>query len=174
MSQWTKLCDASSYLSTASFQGTHHDLKQIFNLLDLDGNQTLSMSEMVRARILTKDEARNLLKSWNKEFEEGSESQRANGKKLGLSLCFSDFCLLMQKPLTDKYAQKEEGSVANDSWDLHCRSAFQASRKKVTLKQVGGTIKAVNALGGFRRSASKSNAIAKAAISKTVSKATDE
>lgn len=173
VTEWTKLYDACAYLSTASFQGTHHDLKQIFNLLDLDGSQTLSMSEMVRARILTKDEARNLLKSWNKQFDEGCDSHSAHGKRLGLSLGFSDFCLLMQKPLTDKYGQKEEGNNPADSWDLHCRSAFQASKKKVSLKAAGSAIKTVNALGGFRRNALKPSGFAKTAISMTESKAAD-
>lgn len=155
MNQWIKLYDASVYLSTASFQGTHHDLKKFFDLLDLDGNQTLSMSELVRARILTKGEAQDLLKNWRKEFD---SDHGAGGKKLGPNLNFGDFCLLMQKPLTEKYAKKEEGDVANDSWDLHCRSAFLASKKKVTLKSVGTTLKSVNAfksVGTNRRSRSK-------------------
>lgn len=162
MNQWTNLHDASSYLSTDSFQGTHRDLKQIFDLLDMDGSQTLSMSEMVRARILTKDEARDLLKNWNKEFGGGSddlETHLANRKKSGFntdkSLSFSDFCLLMQKPLTDKYAQKGEEDSAKDTWDVHCRQAFAASKKKVSVKTVCSTIKTINALGGFRRSEKK-------------------
>lgn len=153
MRQWAKLYDASLFLSSDSFQGTHHDLKQIFDLLDLDGSQTLSMSELVRARILTKDEAQQLLKDWHKEFsknESSSDSQRGSGQKLSLSLGFSDFCILVQKPLTEKYAQKQEEGLPNDSWDIHCRFAFQASKRKTreTVRSVGTRIKAVNALGG--------------------------
>lgn len=168
MKQWTKLYDASSYLSTGSFQGTHHNLKQIFDLLDLDGSQTLSMSELVRARILTKDEARNLLQAWNSEFGQGDddcESHSTNGKTLGLNLNFSDFCVLLQKPLTDKYVQvKSEENLVKDSWDVHCRSAFQASKKKASLKSAGSAIRAVSKLGGLRRSdALIQSAVAKAA-----------
>lgn len=160
MTQWTKLYGASQLLQKESFQGTHHDLKQIFDLLDMDGSQTLSMSEMVRARILTKEEARDLLKNWSKEFGGGNddlETHLANRKKSSFntdkSLCFSDFCLLMQKPLTEKYASKEEeGSVKQEfTWDGLCRQAFGASKKKVSMKSVGSTVKVINALGGFSR-----------------------
>lgn len=166
MKQWIKLYDASAYLSSDSFKGTHHDLKQVFNLLDVDGSQTLSISELVRARILTKGEAHHLLKSWNKKFDEsdvGSDSH--NGKKhLNLSLGFSDFCLLMQKPLTEKYAQKEEAPDAVNSWDSLCRSSFLASKKKVTLKSIGTTIKTVHAFNSglaARRNALKYSSGAK-------------
>jgi hypothetical protein len=155
MNQWTKLYDASSFLSAGSFQGTHHELKQIFDLLDLDGSRTLSMSELVRARILTKFEAHKLMQNMQKLIstdESGSDSGSASGKQMKLSLGFSDFCLLTQKHLTEKYVHKEDGSLPKDSWDIHCRTAFQASAKKVTLKGAATSVKTVVGLKAFANS----------------------
>lgn len=154
MKQWATLYDAFSILSSDSFQGTHRDLKQLFDLLDLDGSQTLSMSELVRARILTKDEAHQLLKNWHEKM--GSVSPQ--GQRLTLSLSFSDFCILVQQPLTEKYGQQKKESLPDDSWDVQkdFRSAFQASKKKSVqaVSRVSTRIKAVNALSkplGFPR-----------------------
>merc|ERR1719160_1972477 len=103
MTNWAKLRDASMILKSSAFEGSRQDLKRIFDLLDVDGSETLSLKELVRARILTKGEAHNLLNGWYRAFNQESES----GKRSGPSLTFNEFCLMTQKHLHDKYAQKE-------------------------------------------------------------------
>lgn len=125
MSSWTKLSDAFSVLSAASFQGTREDFKQIFDLLDLDGSQTLSMSELVQAHIFSKAECQRLLKDWYKavsKHEFGRDSGCESGEKKSLSLSFDQFCNLTQKDLDEKYAHKEDPCYSN------CRLAFRASK----------------------------------------------
>lgn len=129
MSQWAKLRDASSVLLDSSFKGTRADLKRIFDLLDEDGSETLSIGELVRARILTKCESKNLLDKWYRAFKRESddscsESGSESGKKEVLSLSFNEFCVMTQKHLCEKYAQKDDSK----SWDVHCRSAFKTSK----------------------------------------------
>jgi len=121
MNHWAKLRDASSILSSSSFRGTRQDLKQIFDLLDADGGKTLSISELTRARILTKAEAQKLLRDWYKRFNDSSSN---SGSDQGLGLTFNEFCMMTQKHLADKYAKHEE----NGTWQNYCRSAFHASR----------------------------------------------
>jgi Ca2+-binding EF-hand superfamily protein len=125
MNGWAKLRDASSVLSDKKFQGTRQDLKRIFDLLDVDGSQTLSMNELTRARILTKTESQKLLTNWYAAFNSAHDSSCDSGKKEGPNLTFNEFCLMTQKHLADKYAHKDDGS---DNWEKHCRSAFRASR----------------------------------------------
>jgi Ca2+-binding EF-hand superfamily protein len=123
MKNWVKLRDASSVLSAENFQGTRQDLKRIFDLLDVDGSQTLSMSELTRARILTKAESQKLMKNWYDAFTANDSSE--SGKKEGLNLTFNEFCVMTQKHLAEKYAHKDD---ENDNWEKHCRSAFRVSK----------------------------------------------
>jgi hypothetical protein len=131
MNHWSKLRDASKILLDSSFQGTRQDLKRIFDLLDVDGSESLSMSELLRARILTKGESQNLLEQWYRAFNKsGDESANEGGKRERLSLSFNEFCLMTQKHLCEKYAQKDDEST---SWDVHCRSAFHASKATMAM-----------------------------------------
>lgn len=129
MNHWTKLRNACRVLSDPAFRGTRQDLKQIFDLLDADGSQTLSMSELIRARILTKTEAGELHKNWcqgiNGKEEADSDSGSGSVKKESPSFDFNEFCRMMQKHLTDKYVHKE---IVDKSWQKNCRSVFQASK----------------------------------------------
>lgn len=125
MDNWAKLRDASKILADPQFMGTRHDLKKIFDLLDVDGSKSLSMSELTRARILSKGEAQKLLKNWYQAFNDkqtASSDTRRDSLTSGLS--FNEFCLLTQKHLVDKYANKEETAT----WESHWRSAFHSSQ----------------------------------------------
>lgn len=129
MTQWGKLRDASAILRAASFQGTREDLKRIFDLLGHDSSQTLSIGELVRARILTRDESEKLLQDWYKAFtkkkhDSDSDSASESGNNAHLNLSFNEFCLMTQEHLTEKYVQKEDKT----SFAVYCRSAFQASK----------------------------------------------
>lgn len=131
MSNWAKLRDASLILEDSAFRGTRKDLKQIFDLLDVAGNDSLSMSEFVRARILTKAECQNLLRQWYEAFnkapdDSGSDSGSENGKSESLSLSFNEFCQMTQKHLLEKYVRKEE------MWEPPCHSAFATSKLAVS------------------------------------------
>jgi len=144
MDHWAKLRDASAVLLDTSFKATREDLKRIFDLLDVDGSETLSISELVRARILTKSESKNLLESWYYAFnrvdecssESGSEHSpktmgTESGKKPSLSLSFDEFCRMTQQHLAEKYVQKDEGN----RWDVHARSAFRVSKVATAMLQ---------------------------------------
>lgn len=128
---WAKLRDASSVTSCSSFQGTREDLKRIFDLLDVECSQSLSMHDLVRARILTKDESHNLLKDWYKAFnknDSGSDSGSVIGQSQFMSLSFADFCRMTQEHLSEKYVQK----VDTNSWAAGFASAFNASKATTT------------------------------------------
>merc|ERR1711977_270040 len=106
MHNWGKLRDASNILSDSSFLGTRQDLKKIFDLLDVDGSRSLSISELTRARILSKGEAQKLLQNWYQAFNDQQTSSRDSGsetRRESLSLSFNEFCLLTQKHLAEKY-----------------------------------------------------------------------
>jgi len=170
MTNWAKLREASLILKSSEFQGSRHDLKRIFDLLDVDGSETLSLKELVRARILTKGEAQSLLNRWYQAFNEKS------GKRESPGLTFNEFCLMTQKHLYDKYAQKDTQSP---SWEEGCRANFRASRAKtativaaregrehspnndasptVGLKTLGAGVRAARAFG-FSRHDSKEDA----------------
>jgi len=176
MNHWAKLRDASKILLDSSFQGTRQDLKRIFDLLDVDQSETLSMSELLRARILTKGESQNLLEQWYRAFnsnKSGDGSANEGGKRERLALSFNEFCMMTQKHLCDKYAQKDDETT---SWDVHCRSAFHSSKAttamlsaakegrelpadkageksthKMSMKAAGAGIKAATAAFGFRQ-----------------------
>lgn len=125
MTDWTKLREASTILLDPSFQGTRQDLKRIFDLLDADGSQTLSMGELVRARIITKGESQNLLEKWYSAFSEIDARQEARskfGKQQSVGLNFNEFCRMTQKHLCEKYVQKDT------TWEDQCRSAYKVSR----------------------------------------------
>jgi hypothetical protein len=125
MTAWAKLRDVSLVFSAALFQGTRQDFKRIFDLLDADGSETLSMSELVRARILTKGESLRLLKDWYKalnKHESEKDSGTGNSPKEQLSLTFNEFCLLTRQDLEQTYTHNEDG------WRVPCRSAFRASQ----------------------------------------------
>lgn len=133
MNNWAKLRDASTILKDSTFQGTRQDLKQIFDLLDIEGNDMLSMSELVRARILTKAESQNLLRQWYEAFNKmpddcSSDSGSENGKTESFSLSFNEFCQMTQKHLCEKYVRKENGNIL---WAKPCRLAFETSRSAV-------------------------------------------
>jgi Ca2+-binding EF-hand superfamily protein len=147
MNHWAKLRDASSVLWSSSFTGSREDLKRIFDLLDADGSNSLSISELTRARILTKGEANKLLREWCKAFNDNSDSESENEKKESLNLSFNQFCLMTQKHLAAKYAHNED----KDAWQTHCRSAFNASKSKTRLKAVGMSVKVANAAFGHHR-----------------------
>lgn len=128
MNDWAKLRDASLILKNSSFQGSRQDLKKIFDLLDADGSQTLSISELVRARIITKAESQNLLQQWfhaftNTEDESNNESRTKGVRKESRGLNFNDFCKMTQKHLCEKYVQKDV-----EAWQDHCRKSFATSR----------------------------------------------
>jgi hypothetical protein len=123
MGHWAKLRDAYSVVSTSSFQGTLDDLKRIFDLLDVECSQKLSIGELVRARILTKDECqkvfKDLFKDFNRRSSAGDSCDTSN-----LSLSFDKFCFMTKEHLSEKYVRKTDKS----SWALHFRSAFQKSQ----------------------------------------------
>lgn len=124
MNHWARLRDASSVVSKGNFQGTSEDLRKIFDLLDVDGSQTLSMGELLRARILTKGESRKLLEDWHKAFSLQHDSNSGHDKET-LNLSFNEFCCLTQKHLAEKYSRKEDEVP---SWKRYCRSAFHTSK----------------------------------------------
>jgi len=123
MVNWTKLRDASTVLSDSSFKATREDLKRIFDLLDADGSQTLSMGELVRARIITKRESQNLLAKWYKAFSKHYESPSSKGKGESLGLDFNEFCMISKDHLYEKFVSQKE-----ETWKDSCRSAYKASR----------------------------------------------
>merc|ERR1711904_208200 len=123
MVNWTKLRDASTVLSDSSFKATREELKRIFDLLDADGSQTLSMGELVRARIITKRESQNLLAKWYKAFSKHYESPSSKGKGDSLGLDFNEFCMISKDHLYEKFVSQKE-----ETWKDSCRSAYKASR----------------------------------------------
>jgi len=137
MMNWAKLRDASAILKASSFQGTREDLKRIFDFLEaanpqVSGSQSLSMGELVRARILTKDESQKLLQDWYASFSKQSSDSECgckNANSDSLNLSFNEFCLMTQDHLSEKYVQKENSCP----WVANFRSAFQAS-KAATVK----------------------------------------
>lgn len=128
MTNWAKLRDASMILKSSAFEGSRQDLKRIFDLLDVDGSETLSLKELVRARILTKGEANTLLDGWYHAFN-ANQSGCESGKREGPSLTFNEFCRMTQKHLHDKYAQKD----THTHWEQGCRSHFRASRARTAM-----------------------------------------
>lgn len=164
MTNWAKLRDASLILTSSSFEGSRGDLKRIFDLLDIDGSHTLSLKELVRARILTKGESRSLLERWYTSFNE-KQAESEGGKRGCRGLSFNEFCLMTQKHLHDKFAQKD----GNTSWEKQWRSTWKASKAttakvvadregrelppenevspKIGMKTVGVGVKAVHAFG---------------------------
>jgi Ca2+-binding EF-hand superfamily protein len=129
MTNWTKLRDASTILLDPGFQGTREDLKRIFDLLDADGSNTLSMGELVRARIITKNESHTLLEKWFKAFSGVDARQETRGKssKESVGLNFNEFCRMTQKHLCEKYVKKDT------TWEDQCRSAYKASRASTAM-----------------------------------------
>jgi Ca2+-binding EF-hand superfamily protein len=130
MSNWAKLRDAWSTLSASDFEGTRQDLKVVFDLLNIEGDDMLSISDLVRSRILTKVESQNLLREWYKVFKKapddsGSESGSEVANNENRCLSFNEFCQMTQKHLTDKYVQKDDENL---SWEKPCRSAFENSK----------------------------------------------
>lgn len=130
MSNWAKLRNAWSILTDSAFQGNREELKKIFDLLNSEGDDMLSISDLVRARILTKVESQNLLAQWYKAFNKapddcGSDSGSETGSTENLCLSFNEFCQMTQKHLCDKYVQKDEEDT---SWEKPCRSAFLISK----------------------------------------------
>lgn len=117
MNHWARLRDASLIISSPSFRATRLNMKQIFDLLDTDGSEMLSLSELVRARILTKDEAKQLLQDFHKMFGETRDSR---------NLSFSEFKALTRKHFLEKFAQ--------DVWEEPCRTAFQDSKTNPSCK----------------------------------------
>merc|ERR1719321_489594 len=112
MSNWAKLHDVSSLFSAASFQGARQDLEQVFDLLDVDGSQTLSIGELVRARMLTQDESEKLLQDWYKAFkntqqkqDSDDDSKRESVMNARLDLSFNEFCVMTQAHLAEKFGQ---------------------------------------------------------------------
>jgi len=133
MSDWAKLRDAWALLTDPDFQGTREDLKKVFDLLNIEGDDMLSISDLVRSRILTKVESQNLLRQWYKAFnkasdDSGSESGIEPPNSENLCLSFNEFCQMTQKHLCEKYVQKDD---ENTSWETSCRSAFLTSRTAV-------------------------------------------
>jgi len=118
MNHWARLRDASLIISSPSFRATRLNMKQIFDLLDTDGSEMLSLSELVRARILTKDESKKLLQEFHKTFGGTKDSQ---------NLSFSEFKVVTRKHFLEKYAH-------DDVWADPCRSAFQKSKTNVSPK----------------------------------------
>lgn len=114
MKHWARLHDASLILLSSSFRGTPESMEQIFDLLDPEGSEMFSLSELVRAGILTKDESHKLLQDWQEKF--GWE-RSAPG---------SEFRAMMEKQLVDKYA--------SEVWHSPCRSAFLVSKEKVGVR----------------------------------------
>jgi Ca2+-binding EF-hand superfamily protein len=118
MNHWAKLHDAFLIVSSSSFRGTRQNIKQVFDLLDFDGSGMLSVSELVRARILTKGESQKLMKDWHEMFD---------GRNSSESLNLGEFKLLTQKHLIEKYA--------NGLRDVSCRSAFHSSKEKDSFRR---------------------------------------
>lgn len=54
--RWVKLREAQSVLREQQFKGDNHELRKIFDLLDENGDGVLSVRELQRSEILTKDE----------------------------------------------------------------------------------------------------------------------
>lgn len=115
MNHWARLRDASMIILSPSFRASRENMKHIFDLLD-DGNEMLSLSELVRARILTKDESKKLMQDFHETF---------GGTKESRTLSFSEFRVISQKYFREKYAR--------DVWEDPCRSAFQFSKTKASL-----------------------------------------
>eukprot|EP00746_Dinoflagellata_sp_MGD_P125179 gnl/MRDRNA2_/MRDRNA2_59894_c0_seq1.p1 gnl/MRDRNA2_/MRDRNA2_59894_c0~~gnl/MRDRNA2_/MRDRNA2_59894_c0_seq1.p1 ORF type:complete len:344 (+),score=55.56 gnl/MRDRNA2_/MRDRNA2_59894_c0_seq1:96-1127(+) len=116
MNHWARLRDASMIISSPSFRGSRQNMKQVFDLLDAEGSEMLSLSELVRARILTKEELKKLLQDFHEMF---------GGRKDIQALSFSEFKVITQKHFLEKHAQ--------DSWADPCRSAFKDSKKSANL-----------------------------------------
>jgi len=116
MNHWARLRDVSLIISSRSFRGTRQNMKQIFDLLDADGSEMICPSELVRARILTKDELKKLMQEFHEMFGGRQESRTLN---------FGEFKVIAQKHFLEKYA--------NDLWEDPCRSAFQVSKKNASL-----------------------------------------
>merc|ERR1739848_270067 len=59
--RWVQLREAQSVLREQQFRGDNNDLRKIFDLLDENGDGVLSVRELQRSAILTKDEICGLM-----------------------------------------------------------------------------------------------------------------
>lgn len=124
MNHWARLHDVSLIISSPSFRGTRQNMKQIFDLLDADGSEMVSLNELVRARILTKDESKKLLQDFHEMFGRTPDSR---------TLSFIEFKAVARKHFLEKYGHDVWEDPCRLAWEGPCRSAFQVSKKNVSL-----------------------------------------
>lgn len=116
MKRWARLKDAQEVLRDPKFRGEAPELRRIFDLLDENGDESLSLDELERAGILTKSEIAILLRGGNNR-----ESMRFNCN-------FQEFLTVVQTHLKETYVSSEtrramEEEKHND-FQLAFRNAF--------------------------------------------------
>lgn len=119
--QWARLREAATVLKEPTFSGQREDLRRIFNILDEDGSGNLSEAEILRSRILTKEEADTLLRN-------------AAGTKQ--TMRFNEFCKWTQPHFAEKYKKEDVKSpaVREEEWKKNVRRSYGKSRTNMLLE----------------------------------------
>jgi hypothetical protein len=89
---WTRLKDAYNIIHDQEFRGSVDEMREVFQMLDKDGDNTLTPAELERARIFTSDETTSLFKKYDLDGDG--------------TLDFHEFCNMVQPSLTKKYVSE--------------------------------------------------------------------
>jgi hypothetical protein len=113
MKRWVELREAQGVLRDHQFRGDNSDLRKIFDLLDENGDGSLSVRELQRSAILTKEEICDLM---------GTD-------RMDAKLNFQDFVCFAQPHLKKMYVspevrarvEREELDASAEEWQNQFR-----------------------------------------------------
>lgn len=112
MMHWARLKDAQAVLRDPKFRAEVPQLRQIFDILDENGDENLSMTELERAGILTKSEIAALLRGSNRD-------------SVKFNCNFQEFLAVVQTHLKDTYVSTETRRAMEEEKQNDFQNAFR-------------------------------------------------
>lgn len=89
---WARTREAQSIIQASSYFGSQQDLRRIFDLIDKNGNGTLSYDEVETSRIFSEEELSQISAKLASSEDDAAEAWRR--VQIRRELSFTDFCYL--------------------------------------------------------------------------------